>query len=728
MSHLSKAPKRFSSLWGSFLLHCTYMYKIISSILLPVLLVPTISFGAWYQIEKTISVNADGQMGDNESRLARIALGGRYVVFQSFATNLIPGGTAPGVAHVYVYDMVLDTIDLVSKSFDDGQGNANSFAPYISADGRYVVFYSGASNLVPDDTNGVADVFVRDLQENITHRVSVASDGTQGNASSSQAGTYPNISVDGRYITFYSNASNLVSDDTNGVGDIFVHDLEEGTTRRVSVASDGTQGDAISFGSGISSSGNYVSFSSNASNLVPGDTNGVTDIFVHDLEEGTTRRVSVASDGTQGDAISGDIFAIPMFSPDERHVIFSSQASNLVPDDTNGIADIFVHDLVSGETQRVSLGFDGSEVFVSPSFFTHGFILDNADYVLFNVIAPDFTIVDGPTSDFREIVVRDMNRQKNHLLLLEDRTERPNQSLQYPSTTLDGRFMSLHSSATNLIEGDFNGFLQVFIARRLDPTLEYSGGFVETDANRGFVEGSLVVTFTNSDDVFSLGEGNFIFGNQYEIDNLPPGLTPVFTIDQQGTRGTLTFQGRATQHELSHSVDSLVLRFLDEAFSVVSAYAVDQSEDTGIAILFRDREVAISSGGTSVQSQVSNLQSMGKQEEANVIIETFPHLFASVSSATVQSLLFQVQQLQQQLLSLQKLEKGIAVYPRLQKGDRGSFVLQMQTLLETKGFSPQKLDGIFGILTDAAVRQFQTARGLTVDGIVGAKTWGALLQ
>ena len=148
---------------------------------------------------------------------------------------------------------------------------AQSAVASISADGRYVAFISDASNLVPGDTNGVTDIFVYDRQTGTIERVSVAADGTQGNGGSCQ----PSISADGRYVAFSSYASNLVPGDTNGISDVFVYDRQTDTIERVSVAADGTQGNSYSWQpASISADGRYVAFSSFASNLVPGDTNG----------------------------------------------------------------------------------------------------------------------------------------------------------------------------------------------------------------------------------------------------------------------------------------------------------------------------------------------------------------------------------------------------------------------------------------------------------------------
>jgi len=299
-----------------------------------------------------VSVASDGTQGDWDSDRPSISADGRYVAFESVATNLVPDDTN-GRYDIFVHDRQTGQTTRVSVASDGTQGDGRSRDASISADGRYVAFESVATNLVPDDTNGSTDVFVHDGETGQTTRVSVASDGTQGDGGSEAF----SISADGRYVAFLSWASNLVPGDTNTTGDIFVHDRETGQTTRVSVASDGTEGDGHSGYPSISADGRYVAFESYATNLVPDDTNANDDIFVHDRETGQTTRVSVASDGTQGNAPSYDASN----SADGRYVAFESWATNLVLTDTNATSDIFVHDRETGQTTRVSVASDGTQ-------------------------------------------------------------------------------------------------------------------------------------------------------------------------------------------------------------------------------------------------------------------------------------------------------------------------------------------------------------------------------
>jgi Tol biopolymer transport system component len=305
-------------------------------LLLALILTPAGSVRAAPGNTTRVSVASDGTQANGGSFTPSISANGRYVAFASIAVNLVSGDTN-GVQDIFVHDRQTGATTLVSVAIDGSEGNGDSEEVSISADGRYVAFRSWASNLVSGDTNNLPDIFVRDRQTGQTTRVSVASDGTQANNFSFE----PSISADGRYVAFMSWANNLVSGDTNGDWDIFVHDRQTGATIRVSVATGGGQAAGRSQRPSISADGRYVAFASSASNLVSGDTNNHPDIFVHDRQTGVTMRVSVASDGTQTYVFSFD----PSISADGRYVAFGSEADNLVSGDTNGRYDIFVREM-----------------------------------------------------------------------------------------------------------------------------------------------------------------------------------------------------------------------------------------------------------------------------------------------------------------------------------------------------------------------------------------------
>jgi hypothetical protein len=292
-------------------------------------------------ITERVSVDSTGVQGDDDSGYfnghACVSADGRYVAFVSRATNLVPGDTNVSL-DVFVRDRQSGTTECASVDSAGVQGNGSSGDPSITPDGRYVVFGSVATNLVAGDTNGLGDAFVHDRQNSTTERVSVDSAGVQGNDNSGG----PSITPDGRYVAFLSAATNLVPADTNLSADVFLHDRQLGTTERVSVDSNGAEGNGNSYLPALSADGRYVAFSSFAHNLVPGDTNTFLDVFTRDRQLGTTERDSVDSAGAQGDNHSGNY--IVSISADGLLVFFNSSATNLVAGDTNGFFDVFARD------------------------------------------------------------------------------------------------------------------------------------------------------------------------------------------------------------------------------------------------------------------------------------------------------------------------------------------------------------------------------------------------
>jgi LPXTG-site transpeptidase (sortase) family protein len=290
-----------------------------------------------------VSVNSNGvQATGGGSLFQSFSSDGSLVTFVSAATNLVAGDTN-GFQDIFLHNLVTGTTTRVSVSSTGVQANNHSNYPSISAEGCFIAFQSGATNLVPTDTNGFVDVFVHDCNTGATTLASLTSSGLQANGHSSAFGDM-DISGDGRYVAFYSSATNLVAGDTNGFDDVFVRDRSTGATTRVSVSSEGAEADNNSSTTSISFFGRYVVFQSLAANLVPGDTNGVRDVFAHDLLLGRTTRVSVSSGGEQGDADSGFFIGTPRISLDGRYAVYASDATNLVPGDTNGFMDVFIHD------------------------------------------------------------------------------------------------------------------------------------------------------------------------------------------------------------------------------------------------------------------------------------------------------------------------------------------------------------------------------------------------
>ncbi|MCP4360567.1 MAG: hypothetical protein GY796_21370 [Chloroflexi bacterium] len=346
-----------------------------------------------------ISLAYDGSQGNNDSgRNLIISLDGRYVVYESWASNLIPSDTNEST-DTFIYDRISRTTTLVSKSSNGEQANEGSYQPAISTNGRYVAFYSVASNLVSGDSNDTWDVFVHDIHTGTTVLVSKTSEGFQGNDTS----TSPSMSGDGRYVAFGSLASNLVLNDTNQASDIFIHDTETGITKRVSLASDGTQGNGSSYGPSLSADGRYVAFMSFADNLVENDKNNYADVFVHDTQTGTTQLVTKSTDGVQG---SGGIVGL-IISADGRYIAFGTISAVLVPDDTNEAMDVFIHDRLTGVTELVSKSSDGTLGNASSGAWELG-ISANGCSVAFHSHATN--LVDEDTNGTTDVFVRDCGR------------------------------------------------------------------------------------------------------------------------------------------------------------------------------------------------------------------------------------------------------------------------------------------------------------------------------
>ena len=299
-----------------------------------------------------VSIGSDAVAGNGRSGSPAISATGRYVVFQSSASNLVDDD-ANNRTDIFIHDRNRNVTERISVGIDGGGGNGNSTSPDVSDDGRFVVFQSSASNLVENDDNGAVDVFVYDREKQVMERVSVSSDGAQGDSSSRNA----SISGDGRYVAFESSASNLVGGDSNGRADVFVRDREARLTTRVSVTSRGEQAGLGGRAPVISGDGRYVVFHSRSDDLVEDDRNEVEDVFVHDRLLGATWRVSLSSEGDEGNRRSR--FAV--IDASGRYVAFESDAENLVRGDNNLLSDIFVHRLDSGGTVRISVSDQGGE-------------------------------------------------------------------------------------------------------------------------------------------------------------------------------------------------------------------------------------------------------------------------------------------------------------------------------------------------------------------------------
>ena len=410
---------------------------------------------AWGQVTQRVTLTSAGLQANGDIWAGPATPDLRYVVLASAATNLVPGGTN-GHVHVFVRDRFTGTNERVSVDSSGTLANGDSSGGGISADGRYVAFGSWATNLVPGDSNGTVDVFVRDRQNGTTERVSVSSGGAQGNGDCVPS----SISADGRYVAFGSNSGNLVPGDTNGCWDIFVRDRLAGTTERVSISTAGVQGDINSQECTISADGRFVAFQSYATNLVPGDTNGSPDIFVRDRQSGTTERVSVSSGGAQGNFGANSTLSI---SADGRFVSFSSLSNNLVAGDTNAVDDVFLRDRQSGTTERVSVDSAGAQGNADVGFGDN-FVSDDGRFVAFDSLASN--LVPGDTNLFYDVFVRDRQNGTTVRVSVDSAGAQANDDCTLGGMSPDGRYVLIESAATNLVSGDTNAAIDGFLHDR----------------------------------------------------------------------------------------------------------------------------------------------------------------------------------------------------------------------------------------------------------------------
>ena len=397
-----------------------------------------------------LSLDSFGNPGNSDSYEPSISGDGSRVTFQSYASNLVLGDSNFRT-DIFVRDVPTSATRRVSQGLQPG-GNLTSLDPSVDASGLIVAFTSSASNLVPSDAGGFTDVFVRDVTGGPCTLVSVSSTGAQGTNHSGR----PSQSANGRFVAFESVAANLVVGDGNAVSDIFVRDLAFGLTTRVSISSLGAEGNGGSFRPSISGDGRFVVFDSTASNLVPSDGNGQSDIFVHDRLTGITTRVSVDSAGTEA---AGGASSNATISSDGRIVAFASLATNLVVPDANAAIDVFVHDRVTEATTRVSVDSAGAEA-NGGSGLGIPTLSSDGRFVAFESIATN--LVAGDANGFFDIFVHDRTTGATRRISVDSAgLEADNHSIR-PSISEDGRFVAFESLATNLVANDTNSLFDIF--------------------------------------------------------------------------------------------------------------------------------------------------------------------------------------------------------------------------------------------------------------------------
>jgi peptidoglycan hydrolase-like protein with peptidoglycan-binding domain len=619
-----------------------------------------------------VSKSTAGVIGNLGSQTVFGKANGRYVVFFSDATNLVSDDTN-GVADVFLRDTQSNTTNRISVSTAGVEADDSAYAPSVSEDGRYVVFISAATNLVAGDTNGVTDVFLRDTQSNTTTRISVSTAGVQSNGG---VNSYVSMNSDGRYIVFSSAATNLVAGDTNGVTDVFLRDTQSNTTTRISVSTAGLEGDQQSTYNSVSEDGRYVVFISAATNLVSDDTNGVTDVFLRDTQSNTTTRISVSTAGVEGDQQSDN--GHPDISTDGRYVIFKSEATNLVAGDTNGVTDVFLRDTQSNTTTRISVSTAGVEA--DDEIETLNMNSDGR-YIVFSSAATN--LVSGDTNGAGDIFLRDTQSNTTTRISVSTLGVEADSDSGASLVSNDGSYIIYYSAASNLVSGDTNGVEDVFLV-----------GITYTTTPTTTTQSASSITTTtatlNGNITDTGGEANTERGFDIGTDNT---YTMSDVADPTGSYSTGAYTGSATGLSCGTT-------YHYRAYSTNTAgtgTGSDQEFTTSAC------PSSSSSSGSSASSRAQNLINMGKVQEAQTIINQFPTQTQNVNLNTNNT---------------NPTTPKPTNTPTVRKGNRNNTVKYIQEYLKIKA------DGIFGPITQSAVIEFQKLNNLVPDGVVGPRTWG----
>jgi Tol biopolymer transport system component len=451
-----------------------------------------------------MSVDSNGVEGDEQSggfyspggyqgfwTRPSISQDGRWVAFDSAARNLAANDTNYAI-DVFVHDRQTGATLLISVQDDGTVLNYHSFSPSISPDGRFVAYSSYGSFTTLGDWNARSDIFVHDRDpdgngvfDEGNAVTAIVSLDPNGNPGDGDS-EFPSISADGNVISFRSTSTNLVSGDGNGLPDIFVHDRTTGTTIRVSVTPGGGDADKVSDEPVLSSDGSAVAYSSIATNLVVNDTNGMRDIFVYDVPSGIVTRVNVRSNGAQ--AIGGASSA-PSLSADGMLVAFDSCASNLVPNDPSASCDCFLHDRSNGTTIEVSFdsnGNPGNSNSLTPALSADGTV------IAFSGWSDDLVRID---ENYRpDLFVRDL--VTGILTPCSSLGGVTGDEIAFcPAISGDGRTVGYVSYADNLVLGDTNAVPDILVRDLTiaDPAAawtNYGAGFPGTNGIPGLTAAS----------------------------------------------------------------------------------------------------------------------------------------------------------------------------------------------------------------------------------------------
>jgi hypothetical protein len=715
--------------------------KITKTIILGVFIFSfSVSSANYTSVRSLTLVDKNIDVGDLGSSAGSISSDGSYVVFISESTNLIAGDTND-LSDVFLYEVSTGNIERINEGPLGEEADVGTiWQPVISGDGRYIAFLSEATNLVAGDINAKADIFTYDTQEDEMLLISNDFNGGPSNDDS----FFATISEDGRYISYGSSATDLVEDDTNVLADVFVWDRTTGENTRVSVADDESEiTDSFVSRSSISPTGRYVVFESASNELVSGDTNGQTDVFLRDTVLGTTERISLDSNENEiDDFISVINLHNPMISEDGRYVVFWTEGA-FVPEDTNDAGDVYLRDRTLGTTERVSVSTTGTQASSGNGL---GAISSDGRYVTFGSSSSDLVPNDTTSGDGTgDIFIRDLFYDvTSRINISEAGLESDGGSDDAGFLTSGGRFIVYGSNSTNLTE-DSDGLYHVYLAEIMD-TDEISSAVEDAAPNSGDIDEN------GYDDAIEYNVSSFVnpvssayttvkttgdcvansnlsasvessLGTQdsgydyplgiisFEVECKEAGETATVSVfcfcENTPVEGTIVRKYNDTTGEYT-TIESAVVeevtidgqRALKMTYDVVDGGSLDEDglEDGTIIdpVGFARTAAVVSSGGGSSSS--------GSRPRTNLIAQIPTTVQNTSDDVCVKS-------------SFTTLMK---------KGSKFGEVSKLQEVLNALKFNSGVADGLFGPVTDMAVKAFQTANSLDSDGIVGPITRGVL--
>lgn len=426
-------------------------------------------FSSWAELSaairnvKIVSVGTGGVPSNGASYFVSLSADTKVATFESFNTNWAPDQTQINFTDIFVHDETSNTTRKVSVGYNGQPTDERSVDPYITSDGRYITFMSPATNLVPNDTNRIPyvdngmDVFLFDRVTGVLQRVSLDSLGHQ-----IEGNTGGHITADGNLIIMSTTGRNVLEHDPNDTGFSFVYlrNWRTGAVERITRGLNDAQPNAGMGSFSTSFDGRYTAYTSQATNLAPGDTNGVADVFLYDRVTGTTTLVSKSHNGG---AANGESHPAKI-SEDGRFVVYRSFATNIVNPPTDGESHMFLYDRVTGKNELITVNSDGE---MANGFSKEPSVCNGGRYVSFTSDATNLTSI--PHNGERQIYIRDRVKGETHLVTYSINGGMGNGRAHRSVLLPDCSAIGLATDATDFISGDTNGVRDLFVAELYYP-------------------------------------------------------------------------------------------------------------------------------------------------------------------------------------------------------------------------------------------------------------------